>query len=101
MKNRFLNGNIREDKKYQTLKVNDSAKNRTVDINILLNRIKVDKNHRIILEPLVEIPAREKWLFDNKPALQAVKQGIKDAKEGKVYDLGCIAKYLEDEDDDK
>ena len=64
-------------------------------------RIKVDKNHRIILEPLVEIPAREKWLFDNKPALQAVKQGIKDAKEGKVYDLGCIAKYLEDEDDDK
>ena len=44
MKNRFLNGNIREDKKYQTLKVNDSAKNRTVDINILLNRIKVDKN---------------------------------------------------------
>ena len=44
MKNRFLNGNILEDKKYQTLKVNDSAKNRTVDINILLNRIKVDKN---------------------------------------------------------
>ena len=44
MKNRFLNGNILEDNKYQTLKVNDSAKNRTVDINILLNRIKVDKN---------------------------------------------------------
>ena len=44
MKNRFLNGNILEDKKYQTLKVNGSAKNRTVDINILLNRIKVDKN---------------------------------------------------------
>ena len=44
MKNRFLNQNILEDKKYQTLKVNDSGKNRTVDINILLNRIKVDKN---------------------------------------------------------
>ena len=44
MKNRFLNGNILEDKKYQTLKVNGSAKKGTVDINILLNRIKVDKN---------------------------------------------------------
>ena len=44
MKNRFLNQNMHEDKKYQTLKLNDSGKNRTVDINILLNRIKVDKN---------------------------------------------------------
>ena len=44
MKNKFLNQNILEDKKYQTLKVNDSGKKQIVDINILLNRIKVDKN---------------------------------------------------------
>ena len=44
MKNRFLNQEIVENKKYQTLKVNASDKKRTVDINILLNRIKVDKN---------------------------------------------------------
>ena len=43
--------------------------------------VKVDKNHRIILDPLVEIPAREKWLFDNKPALQTVRQGLKEAKD--------------------
>ena len=44
MKNRFSNQSVIEDKKYQTLKVNDSDKKRIVDINILLNRIKVDKN---------------------------------------------------------
>tara|TARA_B100000795_G_C22541189_1_gene338881 strand:- start:166 stop:378 length:213 start_codon:yes stop_codon:yes gene_type:complete len=44
MKNRFLNQEIFENKKYQTLKVNASDKKKIVDINILLNRIKVDKN---------------------------------------------------------
>ena len=44
MKNKFFNQNILKDKKYQTLKVNGLGKNRTVDINVLLNRIKVDKN---------------------------------------------------------
>lgn len=60
--------------------------------------VKVDKNHRIILDPLVEIPAREKWLFDNKPALQSVRQGLQEAKEGKVHDLGSFAKHLDEDD---
>ena len=60
--------------------------------------VKVDKNHRIILDPLVEIPAREKWLFDNKPALQSVRQGLKEAKEGKVHDLGSFLKHLDEDE---
>lgn len=59
--------------------------------------LKVDKNHRIILDPLVEVPAREKWLFDNKPALESVRQGLKEAKEGKLHDLGSFAKHLDKE----
>lgn len=31
---------------------------------------------RIILEPMVEIPAREVWLFKNKAALEKVKKGL-------------------------
>jgi len=46
--------------------------------------VTVDKQHRIILEPLVEIPAREKWLFDNPTALHQVRKGIEDAAQGKV-----------------
>lgn len=53
-----------------------------------------DNFHRIILEPNVEIPAREKWLFDNKAALAQVKQGIKDAAEGKLTSRGSFSKYV-------
>ena len=62
--------------------------------------VQVDKHHRIILEPQVEIPAREKWLFDNKAALKSVKQGIEDAKTGKLHDLGSFAQYLAEDDAD-
>ena len=60
--------------------------------------VKVDKNHRIILDPLVEIPAREKWLFDNKSALKSVRQGLQEAKEGKVHNLGSFAKHWDEDD---
>lgn len=60
--------------------------------------VEVDKNHRIILEPMVEIPAREKWLFDNKAALKSVKQGLEEAKKGKLHDLGSFAKYADEDD---
>jgi len=39
---------------------------------------------RIILEPNMEIPAREKWLFDNKTALKQVKKGLGDSAAGRV-----------------
>lgn len=31
---------------------------------------------RIILEPMVEIPAREAWLYENRTALEKVKKGL-------------------------
>lgn len=46
--------------------------------------VSIDKQQRIVLEPLVEIPAREKWLFENKAALNQVKKGIQDAADGKI-----------------
>jgi hypothetical protein len=60
--------------------------------------VREDKHHRIILEPNVEIPAREKWLFENKSALQSLKQGLKDAAAGRVSSLGSFAKYIKKND---
>ncbi len=34
------------------------------------------KNNKIILEPMVEIPAQEAWLFENETALNKVKRGL-------------------------
>jgi hypothetical protein len=56
--------------------------------------IRPDSKGRRALEPYQEISAREAWLFKNKKALQNVKQGLHDAKAGKVYDLGDFKRYI-------
>ena len=53
----------------------------------------------IILEPFAEIPAREKWLFDNKAALNAVQVGLQQAAAGETRSLGSFAKYADEEID--
>ena len=49
-------------------------------------RVKLYKNDRgeVLLQPITEIPASELWLFQNKEALENVKNGLKDASEGKI-----------------
>jgi hypothetical protein len=58
-----------------------------------------DDKGRIILEPYTEIPASEKWLFDNKPALAAVKKGLSQAAAGRIKSLGSFARFANDEID--
>lgn len=60
-------------------------------------KMTVDHKQRIILEPLVEIPAREKWLFNNPKALQQVQKGISDAVQGKVVKKDFSNYLTEDE----
>ena len=57
-----------------------------------------DKHNRIILEPRVEIPAKEKWLFDNKAALKQVKKGLEDSAAGRLKKRGSFAKFTDDKD---
>ncbi len=52
---------------------------------------------KIILEPMAEIPAHELWLYKNPQALQDVREGIQQSKEGKVHKRGSFAKYAEDD----
>lgn len=62
-------------------------------------RATTDDKGRIILEPYTEIPASEKWLFDNKPALTAVKKGLDQAAAGRVRSRGGFAQFANDEID--
>lgn len=57
----------------------------------------VTSDRKIILVPYMEIPAREKWLFENKTALQMVQQGLKEAAEGRVSKRESFAKFIEDD----
>ena len=45
------------------------------------------ENGRLLLEPTVDIPAREHWLFQNPKALASVKKGLLQAAKGKVSKL--------------
>ncbi len=56
-----------------------------------------DERGRIILEPLVSIPASEAWLFRNRKALDSVRRGLKEAAEGRAARAGSFAEYADDE----
>lgn len=56
-------------------------------------RARPQKDGKIVLEPFVEIPAEERWLYENKEALASVKRGLADAKAGRLVSLGSFRKY--------
>lgn len=59
----------------------------------------ITRDHgRIILEPNVEIPAKEKWLWENKTALQKVTKGLEDSAESRTKSRGSFAKFVDDEE---
>lgn len=56
-----------------------------------------DETGNIILEPFAEVPARELWLWQNKNALNAVMEGIRQSQAGQVIDSDGFTQYLNDE----
>lgn len=42
---------------------------------------------KIILEPLVEIPSDEHWLYKNPKAMASVMNGLEDIKKGRISEL--------------
>jgi hypothetical protein len=52
-------------------------------------RVRLYENDRgeLLLMPMVEIPASEVWLYQNKEALQSVRKGLEDASEGRISKL--------------
>ena len=52
---------------------------------------------QIILDPVRLVPESELWLFDNKEALAAVREGIEQAGRGEVHDLGSFAQYAKED----
>ena len=52
-------------------------------------RVRAYRNERLqlLIQPVVEIPKSELWLFENKEALEGVKKGLSDVAEGRVSKL--------------
>jgi hypothetical protein len=87
--------NCRKGREMETIKLTVDSKKR-VSLTKLLSGGKISsvraykENDRIILEPMVEIPAREVWLYQNKAALEKVKKGL--SQKGTVK-RGAFSKY--------
>ncbi len=62
------------------------------DIPLSSVRAYVDGD-KIVLEPMVEVPAREAWLYQNEKALNKVKTGL--SEQGTIK-RGSFAEYAED-----
>ena len=62
-------------------------------------RARRTEDGNILLEPFTEIPARERWLFDNKAALGAVRIGLEQAAAGQTRALGSFAQHVDEDID--
>ena len=62
-----------------------------------LYRVYQNVHGQIMLDPQVMVPASEAWLFQNKQAAQMIKNGLEDARYGKVTRAKeDFSKYTED-----
>lgn len=50
-------------------------------------RLYRNRHGEMLLQPVVEIPASEAWLFQNREALESVRKGLEEASKGKVTKL--------------
>jgi hypothetical protein len=56
-----------------------------------------DELGRIILDPQVNVPASEAWLYRNAKALASVQRGLREAAAGKAKRAGSFARYADDD----
>jgi hypothetical protein len=64
-------------------------------------RVMVNDSGQILLDPVVTIPERELWLWQNAEAIASVQQGISQAVSGDLQDMGSFARYTELEIDEE
>ncbi|HEY3283961.1 MAG TPA: hypothetical protein VGN26_16965 [Armatimonadota bacterium] len=64
------------------------------------SRYRVNKatTGEILLTPVVEIPAREMWMWENPEVLEDIRQGLADAAVGDTVPLSAIERDDSTED---
>lgn len=51
---------------------------------------------KIILEPVVQVPEQDHWIYKDEKTLNSLLKGIRDAEEGRLIDLGSFADYADE-----
>ena len=63
-------------------------------------RVMINQLGQILLDPIVNIPEREVWLWKNQSVLNSLKRGLEEAEAGETQDLGSFAEYADLDTDD-
>ncbi len=96
-------GGIDERKRLSLAKALGILKERLGELNgqfeALHFRVYVNAAGQILLDPAISVPIREMWLYRNPIALAKVREGLSQAAEGELHDLGSFAKYADDKID--
>lgn len=53
---------------------------------------------KIVLEPVVQVPEKDHWIYKDPESLTSLLKGIKDAEEGRLHNVGSFRKYAKEED---
>jgi hypothetical protein len=64
-------------------------------------RVQMNDAGQILLDPVVAVPERELWLWQNSAVIASVRRGIEQAGAEEVHDLGSFAQYAEMEIEDE
>lgn len=58
-------------------------------------QIFIGRNGDILLRPSVSIPSNEAWVYENPEVIGKLRQGFKDAREGRTERVGDLELFLE------
>ncbi|WP_242063348.1 hypothetical protein [Nostoc sp. FACHB-892] len=63
-------------------------------------RVLINDAGQILLDPVVNIPERELWIWENSVARTSLEVGVKQASSGELHDLGSFTQYADLEIDE-
>lgn len=66
----------------------------TSNFNVDSFEILIGKAGDILLRPVVNIPAREQWVYKKTDILKQIEKGLEEAKQGKTKEVKDLDKYI-------
>lgn len=58
-------------------------------------KVYVGEDGDILLRPVVTIPSKEAWIYENPPVLEAIRKGLFEANQGKLKKVKNLKDFLE------
>ena len=58
-------------------------------------KVFIDKEGDILLRPVVTVPTREAWVYQNPKVLAQIRSGLSEAKQGKTQKVKNLDSFLE------